>query len=174
MGRAEADRNLEIRRHAHREAREFVALRDLGEQGEVQRRFLLDGRDAHQPLDRQAALETVLPVAALEPDDGCCDDPKDAHYNPPVRLPYAARHEILWRDDGIYDVIVILGHNDGPPRPGAGSAIFLHVARDDYGPTEGCVALALPDLLTVLREAGPETRVRVEAGETPNRHDRRS
>ncbi len=113
--------------------------------------------------DRLARPETSLPVAALQPEDGWCDDPDDAAYNRPVRLPYGASHERLWRDDGIYDVIVILGHNDDPPVPGRGSAIFLHVARPDYGPTAGCVGLALADLLTVLREAGPEARVRVEA-----------
>ncbi len=113
--------------------------------------------------DRVARPETVLPVAPLAPEDGWCDDPDDAAYNRPVRLPYAASHERLWRDDGIYDVIVVLGHNDDPPVPGRGSAIFLHVAREDYGPTAGCVALALADLLTVLREAGPGARIRVEA-----------
>jgi L,D-peptidoglycan transpeptidase YkuD (ErfK/YbiS/YcfS/YnhG family) len=113
--------------------------------------------------DRLAQPETLLPVTPLAPEDGWCDDPHDAAYNTQVRLPFAASHERLWRDDGIYDAIVILGHNDDPPRPGAGSAIFLHIARDDYAPTQGCVALALPDLLTVLREAGPETRVCVES-----------
>jgi len=103
-----------------------------------------------------------LPVAKIGPDDGWCDDPADTHYNRPVRLPYPGRHERLWRNDGIYDVVVVLGHNDDPPRPGAGSAVFLHVARPDYAPTEGCVALALDNLLTVLREAGPESRVCVE------------
>ena len=113
--------------------------------------------------DRLARPETMLPATALAPEDGWCDDPADAAYNSPVRLPYSASHERLWRDDGIYDIIVILGHNDDPPVPGAGSAIFLHVARDDYGPTQGCIALALPDLLTVLREAGPKTRICVES-----------
>lgn len=113
--------------------------------------------------DRMARPETLLPAATLTPEDGWCDDPTDVAYNRPVRLPYSASHERLWRDDGIYDVIVILGHNDDPPVPGAGSAIFLHVARADYGPTQGCVALALPDLLSVLREAGPETRICMEA-----------
>ena len=121
--------------------------------------------------DRLTPPDTLLPVKPLIPEDGWCDDPGDTAYNTQVRLPYAASHERLWRDDGVYDAIVILGHNDDPPRPGAGSAIFLHVARDDYAPTQGCVALALPDLLTVLREAGPETRVCVGTGETPNRHD---
>ncbi|MGF1608641.1 MAG: L,D-transpeptidase [Kiloniellales bacterium] len=112
--------------------------------------------------DRLAAPVTALPVAALAPDDGWCDAPGDPGYNRPVKLPYAASHERLWRDDAIYDVIVVLGHNDDPPQPGAGSAIFLHLARDDYAPTEGCVALAGADLLDLLRRVGPETRLCVE------------
>ena len=113
--------------------------------------------------DRLAMPATALPLAEIAPDDGWCDDPDDANYNRPVKLPYDAGHEQLWRDDEIYDVVAVLGHNDDPPRPGAGSAIFLHVARPDYTPTAGCVALALDDLLTVLLDAGPDSRVCVEA-----------
>ncbi len=113
--------------------------------------------------DRVAAPETAFDCAAIGPDDGWCDDPADPAYNRPVRLPYAASHERMTRDDGLYDVVVVLGHNDDPVVPGAGSAIFLHVARDDYGPTEGCVALALADLLEVLRTAGPGSAVDVLA-----------
>ncbi|GIK97946.1 MAG: hypothetical protein BroJett029_21550 [Alphaproteobacteria bacterium] len=112
--------------------------------------------------DRVPAPETRLPVRALSPEDGWCDDPADPQYNRPVRLPYPARHERLWLEDAVYDVIVVIGHNDDPPVPGLGSAVFLHVAQPDYGPTEGCVALALDDLLTVLAEAGPEDGVLVE------------
>lgn len=113
--------------------------------------------------DRVEPPQTVLPTAALTPEDGWCDDPADPAYNQQVLLPHGASHERLWREDEIYDVIVILGHNDDPPVPGRGSAIFLHVARPDYAPTLGCVALALPDLLTVLRDAGPDSRIRIEA-----------
>ena len=112
--------------------------------------------------DRVGAPETALSTAPLGPEDGWCDDPAHADYNRPVRLPFAAGHERLWRDDEIYDVIVILGHNDDPPVPARGSAIFLHAARADYAPTLGCVALALPDLLAFLKEADTETRVCVE------------
>jgi L,D-peptidoglycan transpeptidase YkuD (ErfK/YbiS/YcfS/YnhG family) len=100
--------------------------------------------------DRLPAPDTRLPVQALTPQDGWCDDPLDPAYNRPVALPYPASHEKLWRDDAVYDVIVVLGHNDDPPVPGLGSAIFMHVARPDYSGTEGCVALALPDLLALL------------------------
>ena len=56
----------------------------------------------------------------------------------------------MWRDDDLYDIVVVLGHNDDPPVPGSGSAIFMHVARPGFAPTEGCVALALPDLVSFL------------------------
>ena len=113
--------------------------------------------------DRMAAPSTGLPTVALMPEDGWCDDPGDAAYNRPVRLPHAARHEQMWREDGLYDIVVVIGHNDNPVVPGMGSAVFLHVARDDYGPTEGCVALALDDLKAVLAQAVPWVGVEIEA-----------
>ena len=106
---------------------------------------------------------TALPCAAIGPDDGWCDDPADPAYNQPVRLPYPASHERLTRDDHLYDLVVVLGYNDDPVVAGAGSAIFLHLARSDYGPTEGCVALARPDLLEVLSGARPGSAVVVQA-----------
>ena len=107
--------------------------------------------------DRVTAPRGILPAIALAPDDGWCDDPTHADYNRPVRLPHPGSCEHLWRDDHVYDVIVVLGHNDDPPKPGLGSAIFLHVARADLGPTEGCVALAADDLLALLARIAPDT-----------------
>ena len=107
--------------------------------------------------DREAPPKTALPFTAMQPDDGWCDDPSDAQYNRPVKLPYPAGHEVMWREDGLYDIVVILGHNDDPPVPGRGSAIFLHCARPDYGPTEGCIALSHSDLRRLLTLCGPET-----------------
>lgn len=109
--------------------------------------------------DRIAAPATALPVVPLTPAHGWCDDPSHTDYNREVRLPHPARCETLWREDGVYDVIVVLGHNDEPVVPGMGSAIFMHVARDAYEPTEGCVALALPDLLALVAELSPGDRI---------------
>lgn len=111
--------------------------------------------------DRIGAPRTALPARALSPNDGWCDDPADPSYNRPVTLPHPASAEALWRDDGLYDLVVVLSHNHDPPAPGMGSAIFLHVARPDYAPTEGCVALARSDLLEVLRLAGPGSTLAV-------------
>ena len=105
--------------------------------------------------DRVTGLQTGVPAAPLDPSDGWCDAPADSAYNRPVRLPYPASAENLWREDEVYDLIVILGHNDDPPVPGLGSAIFLHLARPDGAPTEGCVALSRPDLVRLLSEATP-------------------
>jgi L,D-peptidoglycan transpeptidase YkuD (ErfK/YbiS/YcfS/YnhG family) len=112
--------------------------------------------------DRVALPQTALPSSAIAEDDGWCDTPQDRNYNFPIRLPYSASAETLYRQDRVYDLIVPLGYNDAPVVAGAGSAIFLHVARPDFAPTEGCVALALADLLDVLRDADRESRVIVE------------
>ncbi|WP_408886148.1 L,D-transpeptidase family protein [Lichenicoccus roseus] len=92
-----------------------------------------------------------LPREPIAPDDGWCDDPTHRDYNRQVRLPHEARHERLWRDDGLYDLMAVLAYNDDPVQRGNGSAIFLHVARGDEAPTEGCVALAMPDLRWLLQ-----------------------
>ena len=111
--------------------------------------------------DRIEAPETALPVAPIGPEDGWCDASDDPAYNRPVPLPYPASHEKMWREDHVYDVVVELGYNDDPPVPGRGSAIFMHLARPDWSGTEGCVALALQDLLNVLRLAGQGSAVEI-------------
>jgi L,D-peptidoglycan transpeptidase YkuD (ErfK/YbiS/YcfS/YnhG family) len=102
--------------------------------------------------DRMPAPRTTLPLRVIAPDDGWCDAPEDVNYNRLVKLPYAASHEELWRDDRLYDLVVVLGFNDYPVVAGKGSAIFLHLARDDYAPTHGCVALTYDDVLAAIAQ----------------------
>ena len=100
--------------------------------------------------DRVALPEGLkLPWRWIRPDDGWSDGVNDPAYNRPVRHPHAYSAERLWRDDGLYDVVVVLGHNDAPPVSGAGSAIFLHCWRDG-ATTEGCVAIAKEEMLRLL------------------------
>lgn len=109
--------------------------------------------------DRVAIPSCAVPREPLAQTDGWCDDPTHRDYNRQINLPHSARHEELWRRDPVYDIIGVLGWNDAPVERERGSAIFLHLARPDYAPTEGCIALALPDLRDVL--AAGLTAIRV-------------
>jgi L,D-peptidoglycan transpeptidase YkuD (ErfK/YbiS/YcfS/YnhG family) len=118
--------------------------------------------NAFYRADRISAPATALPLAALTPQDGWVDDPADPRYNMLVTLPYVASHEELWRADGLYDLIVVIGYNTSPVVPGKGSAIFLHVARPDFSGTEGCIAVAREVLLPLLGLLGPASTITIE------------
>ena len=112
--------------------------------------------------DRMMRPRSGLPTRPLRPDDGWCDAVGDRNYNRHVRHPYPASAERLWRSDGVYDAIIILDHNTRPRVQGAGSAIFIHLARPQFQPTEGCIALARRDLLLLLARLGPHTRLLID------------
>lgn len=107
--------------------------------------------------DRVRPPMTALPLAAIRETDGWCDDPRDRNYNRAVKLPYPASHERLFREDHLYDVVIVLDWNMDPSVPGRGSAIFLHIARPGYAPTEGCLAVAPADMQRLLRMIDEET-----------------
>ncbi|WP_313529236.1 L,D-transpeptidase family protein [Shinella sp.] len=113
--------------------------------------------------DRIEKPISPFPTQAITELDGWCDDPAHADYNRPVTRPFSASHEEMWRQDNLYDIVVVLGHNDDPPVRGAGSAIFLHIAHVDYSPTEGCAALSRGDLLAFLACAQPGTHLEFRA-----------
>lgn len=101
----------------------------------------------------------ALPWRWTSPGDGWSDDPADPAYNRPVRLPHSFGAETLQRDDMLYDVVIVLGHNDCPPVPGQGSAIFFHLWNEAKPPgersTEGCVAIARSDMDALLAKLVP-------------------
>lgn len=99
--------------------------------------------------DRLPKPKTNLTFRPLREDDGWCDAAADPAYNRFIRLPYPASHEKLWREDGAYDVILVINHNDSPPEAGLGSAVFIHIAQFDDRETLGCVALA-PEVMVEL------------------------
>lgn len=106
-------------------------------------------------------IKTKLPVQALSPDDGWCDDVNYSEYNTYVKLPFSGSHEKLWRQGHLYDLIVVVGYNDNPVEKGKGSAIFIHIAREGYQPTAGCVAFQKEDLLEILSRLTPETLIKI-------------
>ncbi len=119
-------------------------------------------RECWYRADRLGAPVTKLPLKVIQETDGWCDDPKSPDYNKHVKLPFAPSHEKLWHDDHVYDLIVPIGYNDDPAVSGKGSAIFLHLAHDDYKPTEGCIALAKPDFLAILRDIDTSTTIEIK------------
>lgn len=94
-----------------------------------------------------------LPWRWVREGEGWSDDPEDPAYNRPVHLPRTTSAENLLRDDDAYDVIVVLGHNDAPPVPGKGSAIFFHLSEGR--PTAGCVAVEREDMRKLLPLLAP-------------------
>lgn len=109
--------------------------------------------------DKVQRPRTGLPMLPLRRNDGWCDAVGDRNYNRPVRLPYPASAERMWREDDLYDLVVVLGCNSRPRVQGLGSAIFMHVARSDLMPTEGCVALRRAHLRQVLALMGRRSRL---------------
>lgn len=113
--------------------------------------------------DRVREIACVFPIQPMAPSDGWCDAPGDPAYNRLITRPYPARHETLWREDALYDLLLVIGHNDAPVVPGKGSAVFLHLARPDYGPTEGCIAFARADFIRLLGAVDRTTHIVVPA-----------
>ncbi|PRD44451.1 hypothetical protein C5748_07725 [Phyllobacterium phragmitis] len=110
---------------------------------------------------RGVAAFSPLPFRAIRRNDGWCDASNDGNYNRPVRAPYRASHENLWRKDGLYDICIVMGWNIRPRLRGRGSAIFFHLARPGYPPTEGCIALKRADMARLLPHLNARTMIRV-------------
>lgn len=138
----------------------------LGRTGTTARKREGDGAT---PIGRHRLLygfyrsgHVTKPATALEmhpafADDGWCDAPADANYNRPVKLPCAASHETLQRADNLYDRVIVLDWNIRPRKRNGGSAIFLHIARPGFSPTEGCVAVAPATMRRLLRHVDKHT-----------------
>ena len=118
-------------------------------------------RECWYRADRIDKPDTGLPLKVIQPEDGWCDDPASNYYNTHVVLPFAPSHEILWREDAIYDILIPIGYNDEHPVKGQGSAIFFHLATPDYKPTLGCVGIALRDMLEIMKYLNSESRITI-------------
>src|SRR6476620_7824173 len=111
--------------------------------------------------DRHPRPRTFLPVRAITPTDAWCEDPADRRYNRPIRLTQSATGDRLTREEHLYDFIIEIDHNTRPHIAGRGSAGFLHLARNNFGPTAGCVAMTQPTMLRLLRRIAPQTRIEI-------------
>jgi L,D-peptidoglycan transpeptidase YkuD (ErfK/YbiS/YcfS/YnhG family) len=126
------------------------ALKREGDGGTPLGRFAV--RQVLYRADRIPRPRTPLPVRAIRDRDGWCDDPTSRNYNRLISLPSRRSAEGLKRDDHLYDLVLVLGYNDRPRVSGKGSAIFVHLARPGFTPTDGCIALNQHDLTMLLAE----------------------
>jgi L,D-peptidoglycan transpeptidase YkuD (ErfK/YbiS/YcfS/YnhG family) len=109
--------------------------------------------------DRHPRPQTGLPVRRIGQQDGWCEDPRDRRYNRRIAVPQGSKADRLARKDALYDYIIEIDHNTRPRISNRGSAVFIHIARERYLPTAGCVALAMPALQRLLPRIGPRTRI---------------
>jgi L,D-peptidoglycan transpeptidase YkuD (ErfK/YbiS/YcfS/YnhG family) len=109
--------------------------------------------------DRHRRPRTSLPVRIIGRTDAWCEDPADRHYNRPIRLTGDNAGDRLQRADHLYDFIIEIDHNARPRITGRGSAVFLHLARPQFAPTAGCVAMTRPSMLRLLQRIGPRTKI---------------
>ncbi|MDQ8732627.1 L,D-transpeptidase family protein [Bradyrhizobium sp. LHD-71] len=109
--------------------------------------------------DRHARPRTLLPVRAIGPGDGWCEDPADRRYNQPIRLAGDSSADRLMRADHLYDFIIEIDHNTQPRIAGRGSAVFLHLARPGFAPTAGCIAMTRGSMLRLLGRLTRGTRI---------------
>jgi L,D-peptidoglycan transpeptidase YkuD (ErfK/YbiS/YcfS/YnhG family) len=113
--------------------------------------------------DRLPPPVSRLLLRVLSPSDAWVDDPVDRNYNRLVTLPYSGHTEPMWLDDAVYDLLVVIGYNMEPVIAGAGSAIFMHVARPDFSPTAGCIAVAKDILVGLMPRLGPGSTITIKA-----------
>ena len=106
-------------------------------------------------------ISTKLKKKVIKKNMGWCDDPKSSQYNKLVRLPFAYKHEKLFRKENIYDIILILNYNMNPVKKNKGSAIFIHVTKNNFKKTEGCVAIKKPKLIKLIKEIRQNTKVKI-------------
>lgn len=111
--------------------------------------------------ERTGFIQTQLPVTATTPHDGWCDDPSSPAYNSHVKLPFAASHETLQRDDRLYDVCIVMDHNIHPRTRGLGSAIFFHLTNPESIGTAGCIAIEPDHMFKLLPVLSPNTRIKI-------------
>jgi len=108
-------------------------------------------------------ISTKLEKKIIKKNMGWCDDPKSNQYNKLIKLPFAYNHEKLFKKENIYDIILVLNYNMNPVKKNKGSAIFIHVARNNFKKTEGCVAIKKLNLIKLIKKLNPNTKIIISA-----------
>ena len=111
--------------------------------------------------DRIKKISSKFRLIEITKNIGWCDDSKSRKYNQPIKLPTKYGHEILYRRDNIYDLILVLNYNMKPTIKNKGSAIFIHIAKKNYKKTAGCIALKKTALVLLVKKINKNTKVSI-------------
>jgi L,D-peptidoglycan transpeptidase YkuD (ErfK/YbiS/YcfS/YnhG family) len=111
--------------------------------------------------DKIKKIKTLIKKIKIRKDMGWCDDAKSPFYNQQIKLPTKYGHEKLYRSDNLYDLIVVLSYNINPIIKNKGSAIFLHIAKNSYQKTKGCIGLKKEHLIKIISEIKKNTKIKI-------------
>jgi L,D-peptidoglycan transpeptidase YkuD (ErfK/YbiS/YcfS/YnhG family) len=112
--------------------------------------------------DKIKTIETLIKKNKIKKNMGWCDDPKSRSYNQQIKLPTKYSHEKLYRNDNLYDLIAVLNYNINPIIKNKGSAIFLHIAKNSYQKTKGCIALKREHLIEIISQIKKNTKIKID------------
>ena len=111
--------------------------------------------------DRISSIKTSLKKTIIKKNMGGCDDSSSRYYNRLVKLPFNLSAEKLWLKARVYDVIIIINYNLKPTIKNKGSAIFLHIAKRNYRPTKGCIAITKKDIILLISKMNNKTKIKI-------------
>ena len=111
--------------------------------------------------DKIKIIKTNIKKIKITKNMGWCDDPLSRFYNRQIKLPSKFSHEKLHRNDDLYDLIAVINYNTNPIIKNKGSAIFIHVAKNSYRKTRGCIALKKKDLINILTKIKKNTKIKI-------------
>ena len=111
--------------------------------------------------DKIKEIKTLTKKIKIKKNMGWCDDIKSRFYNQQIKLPAKCSHEKLYRNDNLYDLIAVLNYNIDPIIKNKGSAIFLHIAKNSYQETKGCIALKKKHLIEIISKIKKNTRIKI-------------
>ena len=109
--------------------------------------------------DRLKKISSKFKLIEIKKNMGWCDDPKSKKYNQLIKLPSKYSHENLYRENSIYDLILVLNYNMNPIIKNKGSAIFIHIANKKFKNTEGCIAIEKKNLVQLVKIINKKTLV---------------
>ena len=109
--------------------------------------------------DKLSKIKSYLKKIPIKKNMGWCDDPRSKSYNKLIKFPFIYSAEKLYKKESIYDVVLIINYNLKPIIKKKGSAIFLHIAKKNYSPTKGCVAVSKQDMNLLLNFINKKTKL---------------